>query len=145
MKKFLVAVSVATSLFSSAFAGSAPAAYFWDIAGIASQYAVDTDGISRPLEWENVGGSRYSTLWNHEGVTYAVVLVGGYSNGVPVTVYNGGPMSFLWSEALDVNGDNIIDGWYYYYGTNSYVSNGNVEIKDWSGSSYGTRDSIFVK
>jgi hypothetical protein len=138
MKKLFVAASLLIGLFgSNCFAASAPAAYYWDIAGIRS-----TAG-DHPNTWEDVGGSTYSTTWNHDGTTYAVVLVLGYSN--PVTTYNNSPMQFLGGDPLDLNNDGTIDGWAYYYATNSYVYSGNVKVKDWLNSSYGTRDSIFVQ
>lgn len=107
------------------------------MAGIAS-----TAG-DYPNTWEDVGGGKYSTTWNHDGITYAAVLVLGYSN--PVVTYNNSPMQMWDTESLDLNYDGTIDGWMYYYVTNSYVYSGNVEVKDWSGSSYGTRDLVFVK
>ena len=137
MKKFLVAVCMAASLFSSAFAGPAPAAYYWDILGIAS-----TQGSPSNV-WENVEGSQFSTSWDHNGVTYAVIGVLGYSN--PVTTYNNSPMQLVQTDVIDLDGDNIADGWYYYYMSNGSYSSGTVEIKDWLNSSYGTKDSIYVK
>lgn len=52
-------------------------------------------------------------------------------------------MQLLQTDPIDLNNDNIIDGWYYYYISNG--SSGNIEVKDWSNSSYGTRDRIYVQ
>ena len=141
MKKFIVIALMLLGLVSNVSAGSAPAAYYWDIIGIASSQAVDTNGVLRAYEWEYVSGGTYSTSWNHGGAVYAAVYVEGYSN--PVVTFNNSGMQLVDVDSYDLNGDGTIDAWMYYYGGSG--SSGNIEVKDWSGSTFSTRDTVYVK
>ena len=140
MKKFIVIALMIFELVSNVSAGSAPIPYYWDIVGIASSQAVDTSGVSRAFEWENVEGGTYSTSWNHGGTVYAVIGVLGYGTGTPVTTFNNASMQIFQIDPISDQSGTVIG---YYYTDSG--SSGNVEIKDWSSSSYGTRDSVFVK
>ena len=124
---------------SNVNAGTAPVPYYWDILGIASTQAVDSSGNSHAGIWENVEGGVYSTSWDYRGTVYAVVAVLGYGTGYPVTTFNNGSMQIIKADTI-LDSSGIIQGYYYYYMDSGY--SGNVEIKDWSGGSYGTRDTF---
>ena len=140
MKKFIVIALMLLGFVSNASAVTP--AYYWDILGVASSQAIDSNGYLRAYEWDDVEGGTYSTSWNHGGTVHTVIAVIGYSNGAPVTTFNNSSMQLRDVDPI-YNQSGTAIGWFYYYVSSGY--NGNIEIKDWSGGSYGTRDRVFVK
>lgn len=134
MKKLIVATGLLLSLVGNSLAATAPAAHYWEILGIQSSNG------DRPYQWDDTPGNTFSTRFNHDGTVYAAIGVLGYSN--PVATYNNSQMQLVKVDPV-TDANNTIVGWVYYY-MNSGPS-GNVEIKDWSGSSYGVRDRVYVR
>ena len=79
---------------------------------------------------------------NHGGTITAYVLIGGYTNSVVATL-NGSAMQLANTYSIDVNGDGIVDGWWYKYV--GYGQSGTIEVRDMKNYRWGTQDRIYVK
>ncbi len=128
MKKFIVIALMLFGLVSSASAGSAPAAYVWEV-----EYVRSDD--HQP--WEDVYGSQTSTVNDHGGYIDIVVLVVGYSSTM-VTTFNGSALSANQIQPLDVNGNGTYDAWRYYYSVTA--ESGTVQVND-----FGVKDSLYIR
>ena len=129
MKKLIVIALMLFGLVSNVSAGSAPAAYAWEVLDIYS---------SSVPNGEYVYGSQTSTSQNHNGEMIFRVLVKGYSSTV-VSTYNNQALAPFQIDGIDANGDGFYDMWLYYYYVPSMTS-GYINVQD-----FGTRDSIYVK
>ena len=128
MKKFIVIALMLFGLVSNVSAGSAPAAYVWEVEYVISdQYP----------QYEDVYGSQTSTVQDHGGNMNILVLVVGYSSTM-VTTFNGSALSPYHIQPLDVNGDGTYDAWRYYYYTNA--QSGTVQVND-----FGVKDSLYIR
>jgi len=131
MKKLIVIAFMLLGFVSNVSAGTAIPAYFWNFSAVQSD---------EHNEWDDVQ-NRTSTQFNHGGTVISETVVVGYSN--PVVKFNNSQMQLLQVIPIDTNGDNTYDVWIYYH-IGSGVS-GNLEVTDWSGSTYGVRDTVYVK
>lgn len=128
MKKFIVMALMLLGLVSNVSAGSAPAAYVWEVEYVISD---------QHPQWEDVYGSQTSTVYDHGGNMNIVVLVVGYSSTM-VTTFNGSALSPYHIQALDPNNDGTIDAWRYYYFTTG--QSGTVQVND-----FGVKDTLYIK
>jgi len=128
MKKFIVIAFMLLGFVSNVSAGTAPAAWLWEVEYVISDQFP---------EYEDVYGSQTVTDENHGGNINIIVLVVGYSSTM-VTTFNGSSLSPYHVQGLDPDGDGTIDAWRYYYFANA--QSGAVQVND-----FGVKDSLYIK
>lgn len=143
-KRFFVVLllCLVLSLGSAVNAYAAPAPPLTDL----QVYAVWS--INSPIypEYEYFSSSQFSSIHNHGGGEMYIVT---YEIGIGsnrIAKMNGQNLTAVRYDPIDLNGDRIIDGWYYYWDASAF-ENGNFTYQCTSiNSPYNTMsDSIYIR